>query len=214
MKADGLELYGKGYEEARRQFTALTREFARRFGQGGWRFFSSPGRTEIGGNHTDHNRGRVLAAAVTLDMKAVARRSDDGLVTLYSEGYSEPFTVKIDELEPQKGEEGTSLALIRGILQGLRNAGYKIGGFRAVMCSDVLSGSGLSSSAAFELLVAAIIDGLYNDGTIDGIARAKACQWAENRYFGKPSGLMDQTACSLGGLIGIDFGGEEPAISR
>ncbi|MDR2514899.1 MAG: tRNA (adenosine(37)-N6)-threonylcarbamoyltransferase complex ATPase subunit type 1 TsaE [Christensenellaceae bacterium] len=214
MKVEASDLYGKGCEQARLRFLELEAEFQRRFGQTGGRFFSSPGRTEIGGNHTDHNKGSVLAAAVTLDMKAVARRSGDGLVTLYSEGFSEPFLVGLSDLEPRKEEEGTSRALIRGILQGLQNAGFQIGGFQAVMRSDVRSGSGLSSSAAFELLVAAIIDGLYNDGEIDGIARAKACQWAENRHFGKPSGLMDQSACSLGGLIAIDFGGEEPTILR
>jgi galactokinase len=166
--------------------------------------FSAPGRTEVGGNHTDHNGGRVLAAAVNLDAIAAAAPRDDGIIRLQSEGYGESV-VDTREFVPAEDERGTVAALVRGVCAGLAARGHRIGGFDACVTSDVLKGSGLSSSAAFEVLVGAILNGLYNDGGIDPIAVAQVGQHAENVYFGKPCGLMDQTASSLGGFVTIDF---------
>jgi len=167
--------------------------------------FSTPGRTEIGGNHTDHNAGRVLAAGVSLDAIAVVTGSSDNVITVYSEGYPEPFTVRLDNLSPVKEEEGTTNALIRGIASRIKELGYKIGGFNAYITSDVLGGSGLSSSACIEVLLGNIINHLYNEGKIDGILLARIGQYAENVYFNKPCGLMDQIACAIGGFVTIDF---------
>lgn len=166
-------------------------------------FFSSPGRTEIGGNHTDHNAGHILAAAIDLDVLAVAGKCPD-IITVKSEGYPQ-FSVDIGDLAPKKSEYGTSSALVRGILKGMIDRGYKIGGFCAAITSSVLKGSGLSSSAAFEVEIANIINHLYNDGAIDPVTIAKIAQFAENEYFGKPCGLMDMCASAVGGCVMIDF---------
>jgi galactokinase len=166
--------------------------------------FSAPGRTEVGGNHTDHNGGRVLAAAVNLDAIAAAAPRDDGLIRLQSEGYGESV-VDTRRLDAAPEERGTVTALVRGVCAGLAQRGHRIGGFDACVASDVLKGSGLSSSAAFEVLIGAIVNGLYNGGGVDPIAVAQVGQYAENVYFGKPCGLMDQTASSLGGFVTIDF---------
>jgi galactokinase len=167
-------------------------------------FFSAPGRTEVGGNHTDHNGGRVLAAAVNLDAIAAAAPRDDGVIRLQSEGYGETL-VDTRMLDAVEEERGTVAALVRGVCAGLAARGHRIGGFDACVTSDVLKGSGLSSSAAFEVLVGAVLNGLYNHGRIDPIVVAQVGQYAENVYFGKPCGLMDQTASSLGGFVTIDF---------
>lgn len=172
---------------------------------------SSPGRSEIIGNHTDHNNGKVLAAAVNLDTLAVVTGRDDMLVKVVSEGYA-PFEVDLRMLQPQASEVGSSSALIRGVAQRMQQLGYTLGGFSAAVTSDVLSGSGLSSSAAFEVMVCCILDCLYNACDMDPVLRAKISQYAENVHFGKPSGLMDQMAASVGGMTGIDFKEEEPLI--
>lgn len=171
----------------------------------GFYLFSTPGRTEIGGNHTDHNAGRVLAAGVSLDAIAVATASPDNVITVYSEGYPKPFVVELDSLAPRKEEEGSTAAIIRGIASRMKQLGYEIGGFNAYITSDVLGGSGLSSSACIEVLFGNIINHLYNDGKIDEILLAKIGQYAENVYFNKPCGLMDQIACAIGGFVTIDF---------
>jgi len=172
---------------------------------------SSPGRTEIIGNHTDHNRGKVLAAAVNLDTLCVATPRDDAKVRVHSEGYA-PIELSLDSLAPRAEEAGASAALIRGVAEGMAQAGFRVGGFDAVVTSDVLGGSGLSSSAAFEVMVGALLDALYNEGKLDSVRRAKIAQYAENVHFGKPSGLMDQMASSVGGMTGIDFKTDEPRI--
>ncbi len=173
---------------------------------------SAPGRTEIIGNHTDHNRGKVLAAAVNLDTLALASPREDGQVRLHSEGYPQ-LSLTLDDLSVQKGEEGTTAALIRGVAARMKDLGHPVGGFDAVMTSQVMSGSGLSSSAAFEVAVAALFDALYGGFTLDAGVRAKIGQYAENKYFGKPCGLMDQMASSVGGLVAMDFKGEEPLVT-
>lgn len=168
------------------------------------RFFSAPGRTEIGGNHTDHNHGKVLAASVNLDIIAIVQKTEDNLITIKSKGFPED-EISLDNLDVVESEKNTSAALIRGVAKGFRNNNYKIGGFKAYTESNVLKGSGLSSSAAFEVIVGTILSYLYNDGLINPVRIAQISQFAENVYFGKPSGLMDQTACSVGGFVAIDF---------
>ena len=173
---------------------------------------SAPGRVEIAGNHTDHQNGRVLAAAVNLDMIAAVSPRQDMQVRLQSKGYP-MLTMSLDELEPVPEERNTTAALIRGVARGLCDGGHAICGFDAAVFSDVLSGSGLSSSAAFEVLTAAIFDALCPaDKPLDPVRRAQIAQYAENVFFGKPSGLMDQMASSFGGLTAIDFKHAEPAI--
>jgi galactokinase len=172
---------------------------------------SAPGRTEIGGNHTDHNRGKVLAAAVNLDTMAAVSRRDDRQVFLHSEGY-EPLSLSLDDLAPREAERGTTTALVRGVAGRMAEEGFEIGGFNAAVSSTVSSGSGLSSSAAFEVMACAIFDALFNGWRMDAVKRAQCAQYAENVYFGKPSGLMDQMASSVGGLTWIDFKNDEPRI--
>lgn len=170
--------------------------------------YTSAGRSEVSGNHTDHQHGRVLAASISLDSIAVAAPTDDNTVHVVSDGYN-IRPVSLDHLEPVKEEESTSEALIRGVAASLKEAGHELGGFRAFITSNVLNGAGLSSSASFEVLIGTILSGLYNEDSIDMVEIAKASQKAENRFFGKPCGLMDQCACAVGGLITIDF--EDPA---
>ena len=164
---------------------------------------STPGRSEVCGNHTDHQHGLVLATSINLDALAIVSKDQNG-ITIDSDGYTIPF-VDIDDIKIDPNKYGTSEALIKGILAGFINHGHTIGGFHGVITSEVLSGSGLSSSACFEVLIATILDALYNGSTIDALTLAKISQYAENVYFGKPSGLMDQCACAIGGLVYIDF---------
>ena len=173
---------------------------------------SAPGRTEIIGNHTDHNRGRVLAGAVNLDCVACVCPRADRTVRIISKGYP-AIELSLDDLSVHPVEEGTSAALVRGVAKGMQERGYLLGGFDAAVTSAVLGGSGLSSSAAYEVLICAILDTLYNGFTVDATTRAQISQYAENVYFGKPSGLMDQMACSTGGMIAIDFKQDDPQIT-
>ncbi len=183
------------------------------FGASDISIFSAPGRTEIGGNHTDHQHGQVLAAAINDDAIAVSARLENE-VRLFSEGYG-MIELSLDTLTPVPEEMGTTKALIRGVLAGMDRKGYSIGGFTAYVTSDVLSGSGLSSSAAFESLIGVIISGLYNEGNVPQVEIAKIGQFSENNYLGKPCGLMDQTASSVGSLCYIDFmNPAEPVIEK
>ena len=166
--------------------------------------FSAPGRTEIGGNHTDHQHGCVLAAAVNLDIIAVVSFNNTGVIRLQSEGHS-PNNVNLSNLSAQENEKGDSSALIRGIVSRFCEMGIEVRGFDAYTTSDVLSGSGLSSSAAFEVLIGTIIDRHYKNEKAGAVEIAKIGQYAENEYFGKKSGLMDQMVSSVGGLVSIDF---------
>ncbi|MBP3807428.1 MAG: galactokinase [Eubacterium sp.] len=171
---------------------------------------SAPGRTEVCGNHTDHQRGEVLTASINDDAIAIVGSSNS--VNIMSEGYP-MISFSIDDISKKDNEEGTTVALIKGVLAGCRDKGFSIGGFNAYITSDVLGGSGLSSSAAFETVIGNVISNLYNDGKIDAVTIARIGQYAENHYFGKPCGLMDQMACSVGGLCHIDFASpEEPII--
>lgn len=176
-------------------------------------FFSTPGRTEIGGNHTDHNHGRVLAASVNLDSIAVAAAVAADEIVIDSVGYA-PFRVELADLEIHPDEKGTTTALIRGIAARFQQLGFRLGGFHAAVASDVLPGSGLSSSASIEVLIGSMLNFLYNAGKIAPETLALIGQYAENHYFGKPCGLMDQMACAVGGIITIDFNNPAQAIVR
>ena len=167
--------------------------------------FSAPGRTELGGNHTDHNLGKVLCAAVQQDILALVSERSDGWVMVSSQGYAETFKVNITDLSVRDDELGTTVALIRGVLAGIKNAGGLLGGFDAWITSNVAIGSGLSSSAAFEVLMGTIVNHLFNAGRFSAPRIAWIGQFAENHYFGKPCGLMDQTASAVGGILEIDF---------
>ena len=171
-------------------------------------FFSAPGRTEVGGNHTDHQHGRVLAGSVNLDVIAVCSKNDEGVIRIKSEGYAMD-EIDLSDLSVQQKEINKAASLIRGIAARFSDLGYKIGGFDAYTTSNVLKGSGLSSSAAFEVLVGTILSHVYNGGAISAVEIAQIGQYAENHYFGKPCGLMDQTASSVGGFTAIDF--KDPA---
>ena len=187
------------------RYVKLAERFEKDFSENAdLRFFSAPGRTEVGGNHTDHNNGKVLAAAINLDAVAAVSQRDDSIICVNSEGYA-PISVDSADLEIKDEEEGKSTALIRGICARFGQLGYKYGGFNASVTSRVLSGSGLSSSAAYEVLIGTILNYLYNDGKISAVEIAQISQYAENVYFKKPCGLMDQTACSVGGFVQIDF---------
>ena len=184
--------------------TRLDSGFSTAFGGEAQRYFSAPGRTEIGGNHTDHQRGRVLAGAVNLDTVAAVRTSGTNVIRVQSKGY--PLCqVDLDNLEPVAAEINSTPALIRGVAARFAQLGCKVGGFDAYCESTVLPGSGLSSSAAFEVLIGTIINHLFFDGRVSQAEVAQIGQYAENVFFGKPCGLMDQTASAVGGLVTIDF---------
>jgi len=173
--------------------------------------YSAPGRSEVCGNHTDHQNGMVLAAAINLDAIAVTAKSEDNRIYLVS-GDFPMEEIDVTNLELCKEEQGTTTALIKGVLKNMLDRGFRIGGFRAYVTSDVLMGAGMSSSAAFESLIGTIISGLYNDMKIPSTVIAQVGQYAENVYFGKPCGLMDQMACSVGGMIFIDFKDKENPV--
>lgn len=189
------------------RFLTVLDSFSKRFSKDADRevsLFSAPGRTEICGNHTDHNHGLVLAASISLDAIAVASKNDDNIIRIKSAGYPQD-EVNCNDLSAKENEKGRSQGIIRGIAARFKELGYNVGGFDATTASQVLSGSGLSSSAAFEVLVCTILNYLYNDGKVDPVEIAKISQWSENVYFGKPCGLLDQMACSVGGFVSIDF---------
>lgn len=197
-------------EQKRERLANLMDAYGKKFGKNeSVSLFSSPGRTEMGGNHTDHQHGCVLAGPVNLDMMACAGANGTMTACIYSEGYP-AIEVDLTELTPQSAETGTSAALVRGIASRLHDMGHPIGGFNACVDSTVLGGSGLSSSAAYEVLIGIIFNHLFCDDTIDPITIAQIGQYAENTFFGKPCGLMDQLACAVGGIISIDF--NDPSV--
>ncbi len=202
-------LSDKAVADQKERDAVIIDEFVKLFGDSdSIELFSAPGRTEVGGNHTDHNHGKVLAAGVDLDTVAAAAKRGDNIIVEKSFKF-DALEVDITDLDVHKEEFGKSSGLIRGICAGFVSRGYKIGGFNAASMSRVLSGSGLSSSAAYEVLIATILNHLYNDGSISDVEIAKIAQFAENKYFGKPCGLLDQMTSSVGGFITIDF--EDPS---
>ncbi len=202
-----LELYPESRQgEHKGRYTHAVRKFNKLFPNSDELFiFSSPGRTELGGNHTDHNGGIVLAAVIDLDIIAVVSPRNDTTVVLYSEDYREPCIVNIGDTKIHPEEKGKTEALIRGIASRIKEKRYKTGGFNAYCISNVKVGSGLSSSASFELLISTVFNRLFNNCSIPTIELCHISQYAENVFFGKPCGLMDQISIAYGGIVGIDF---------
>ena len=192
-------------EVAKKRYLTALDEFEKLYGdRDNIRLFSAPGRTEVGGNHTDHQHGMVLAGSVDLDVIAVVSENATNTVRIKSAGY--PMDeIDISDLSVNTEEKGRASALIRGVCAAFSNNGYKLGGFDAYTTSNVLKGSGLSSSAAFEVLVSNIVNGLFNDKIVDALTIAKYSQFAEREFFGKPCGLLDQMASSVGGFTFADF---------
>lgn len=212
-----IRLYGKresALEYQRQRYIRALEKFAEIFlDREDIRIYSAPGRSEIGGNHTDHQRGRVLAGAVDMDAIAVVSFREDGVIRLLSEGY-ELIEISAEDTEIHEGEGG-SAALLRGVVAGFAKIGIKVGGFDAYCTSDVICGGGISSSAAFEVLLATIIDCYYNGAQSDPTQIAKIAWFAESAYFGKKCGLLDQTTSAVGGLVAIDFcDTNEPKIEK
>ena len=200
-------IYGAAAVEAQKQrYAAAVDAFASNYGTDrDAALYSVAGRSELSGNHTDHNHGCVIAASIDLDIIAVAAPSENNVIRVKSEGFKEDV-VNIDEFTaPRAIPEGHSDELIAGMVAGFRKDGYKVGGFDAYTTSNVLKGSGISSSAAFEDMIGNILSHIYNDGKVDNVEIAKLSQYAENKFFGKPCGLMDQVACAVGGIVAIDF---------
>ena len=203
-------------DEARERAVRTVEAFSARYGADaqGVALFSGPGRTEIGGNHTDHQHGRVLCGSVDLDMLACAAPNGLDVVRIQSEGYP-ALEISLKDLSPKKGEENTSAALVRGVAAKVKELGFTLAGFDAYITSTVLSGSGLSSSAAFEVLMGTMLNDLFWGGKCAPMEIAQIGQYAENVYFGKPSGLMDQAASSVGGMVYIDFADpDHPQVER
>lgn len=202
-------------EAQKPRYIRLINEFIKLFGEDRDVIITSaPGRTEVSGNHTDHNNGKVLAASVNLDAVAVASKNDEDVVRVKSDGHA-MNVVDTSELLPDEAEFGHSTAMVRGVVAKIAGLGYKIGGFDCVTTSDVIGGSGLSSSAAFEVLLGTTLSYLYNDGVINSVEIAKTAQYSENVFFGKPCGLLDQMASSVGTFVTIDFEStENPKIKK
>lgn len=201
-------LYGTDMEAQKERYLALLDTYEAAFGPGEAAIVSAPGRTELAGNHTDHQNGIVLCGAVSRDTVAVASLAADNTVRILSKGFGE-IALTLDTLEPKPEEAETSAGIIRGVAAGLRAHGLPVGGLRAAVDSQVPAGGGLSSSAAFEILMGALFSHFYGRDAADALTLAKIGQGAERDYFGKPSGLMDQAASACGGITMIDFGDPE-----
>ncbi len=195
-------LYGNYTEGQLQRYQDLLDKFKFEFDATSAFFASSSGRVEIIGNHTDHNGGKVLTCAISLDTLAAFLPTDDAKIVIKSQGYSD---ILIDINSNLEVEKGTSTALVAGVVEGLKQYGFKVGGFKACITSNVLGGAGISSSASFEVLIAEILNFLYNDGVVTAELKAKIAQFSENVYFGKPCGLLDQSAISYGGLNKFEF---------
>lgn len=209
-----VDLYGEATAEHTDRFNELVRMHKDVFNTADVEFFSSPGRIEIVGNHTDHNGGKVLCAAINVDTLASVSSRSDGIIEVKSKGYP---MLRVDVSTPDfsVGEIGTSTALIKGVVDYFKRSGKNVGGFSACMTSSVPKGAGVSSSSSFELAIAEILNDMYNGGSIDPIFKAKASQYAENTFFGKPCGLMDQSAIALGGVNLIDFASfDNPVVEK
>ena len=202
---DVLErVYGEDVAEASQRFEEVARGFEGSFGAAGVEYFSSPGRVEIIGNHTDHNGGRILAASVTMDTICAAAPSGDDTVRIVSEGYRDPIVVSVSELSEKPAGTG-STALVAGMLVAAKAQGFAVGGFDAYVSTRVVSSAGISSSASFEMLVGEVVNHLFNGDRMTVADRARMGQYAENHFWNKASGLMDQMACATGGTVLLDF---------
>ena len=207
------EFYGKeGAAANEARYERVLTGFEQEFGDtGDILLFSSPGRTEISGNHTDHNHGKVLAGSINLDCVGAAARNQSDLVHIISETYDQDITIDLNQLEPSAKKAGTA-DLIKGLLKGFKESGCRIGGFDAYVTSNVISVAGVSSSASFEMLLCSMLNTFFNEGRMDNVAYAHIGKYSENVYWDKASGLLDQMACAVGGLITIDFA--EPSSPR
>ena len=187
------------------RYQELLKGYEKAFGDSGdVLLFSSPGRTEISGNHTDHNHGKVLAGSIILDCVGVAAKNSSSHVHIVSETYNQDFTIDLNHLEPSEKKAGT-VDLVKGLLKGFEESGYSVGGFNAYITSNVISAAGVSSSASFEMLLCSMLNTFFNEGRMDTVAYAHIGKYSENNYWDKASGLLDQMACAVGGLITIDF---------
>lgn len=187
------------------RYQELLKGYEKTFGDSGdVLLFSSPGRTEISGNHTDHNHGKVLAGSINLDCVGVAAKNSSSHVHIVSETYNQDFTIDLNHLEPSEKKAGT-VDLVKGLLKGFEESGYSVGGFNAYITSNVISAAGVSSSASFEMLLCSMLNTFFNEGRMDTVAYAHIGKYSENNYWDKASGLLDQMACAVGGLITIDF---------
>lgn len=214
LKTTCQSLYGTSGSEYEGRFFELVQMHKDVFGTDDVEFFSSPGRIEIVGNHTDHNGGKVLCAAISVDTLASVSERQDGIIEVKSKGYP-MLRVNVASPDFSASEIGTSNALIKGVVDYFKRSGKKVGGFSACMTSSVPKGAGVSSSSSFELAIAEILNVKYNDGKLDAIFKAKASQYAENTFFGKPCGLMDQSAIALGDVNLIDFADfENPIVEK
>lgn len=204
------KLYGKNHvEENISRYQDLVKGYENLFGDQDVLLFTSPGRTEISGNHTDHNHGKVLAGSINLDCVGVAAKNDSKKVRIVSENYQQDFTIDLEDLTPSPKKAGT-VDLTKGLLKGFLEAGHAIGGFNAYITSNVISAAGVSSSASYEMLLCAMINTFFNEGKLDAVDYAHIGKYSENHYWDKASGLLDQMACAVGGLITIDF--KNPAV--
>lgn len=215
-KATGFftEMYGDGAAENEKRYEHVLEGFEKSFGGDQVSLFTSAGRTEISGNHTDHNNGKVLAGSINLDCVACAAANGTDEIHIISETYSQKFTINIKNLKPSDKMAGT-IDLTKGMLAGFQEMGYKIGGFDAYITSNVISAAGVSSSASYEMLICSMINEFFNDGKVDVVTYAHVGKYAENKYWNKGSGLLDQMACAVGGMITIDFKNPlEPVIEK
>ena len=218
QREQAAELLKKVYGEEKLQaqqerYEHLQQEFIKAFGEGEVDFFTSPGRTEILGNHTDHNHGKVLTGSIAMDTVAAARKNGTSLVHVISENYNQSLTIDLEQMDTSCKNKGTQSLLI-GIFEGFKKRGFQVEGFDAYVTTDVIGAAGVSSSASFEMLICAIVDYFSNEGKMDYVDYAKIGQYAENEYWSKQSGLLDQMACAIGGVVTIDFKEETPAIEK
>ena len=215
LQSDGAKklmaaMYGEKEVQAnQKRYQDLVMKFTKSFASEDIYLFSSPGRTEISGNHTDHNHGKVLAGSINLDCVGAAARNHSSKVNIVSETFNQSFSIDLNDLSPSEKMAGT-IDLVKGLLAGFKESGYEVGGFDAYITSNVISSAGVSSSASFEMLICSIVNEFFNEGRIDTVAYAHIGKYAENIYWNKASGLLDQMACAVGGLITIDF--MEPAV--
>lgn len=205
----------KAVEEQKPRYVETLNDFGELFGYDREvNIMSAPGRTEVCGNHTDHNNGKVLAASINLDAIAVVSKNDDNIIRVKSKGHK-MNVVDLDDLVPNEANFGSSTTLVQGVAATIKNLGYTVSGFDACTTSDVMGGSGLSSSAAFEVLLGSILSYMFNDGKISPVEIAKVAQYSENVFFGKPCGLLDQMASSVGTFVTIDFKStKDPVIKK
>lgn len=208
------ELYEHGASENRARYEAVLDGYVQSFGDGEIFLFTSAGRTEIAGNHTDHNHGKVLAGSINLDCVAAAGKNGRNEIRIISESFAQDFVIALDNLEPSPRYAGT-VDLTKGILRAFTESGCHVGGFNAYITSNVIASAGVSSSASYEMLICSVLNELFNDGKLDLVSYAHMGQYAENQYWKKASGLMDQMACAVGGLISLDFRDpKEPAVEK